>query len=557
MKHMLCLCLIVVIWVFHPVPVHAQNAEHIQTLEIVAGIRTDGTVHMSERIEYVFQEPRHGIMRNIPSIKKNADGKKYRLTIDNIYVQNDNGAKYPFSTSWNSESLTLKIGDPDMTITGTQRYMISYDVSGAITYFSDHDELYWNMVGNEWNVPVALARAVVTIPENVQSGRMTGVCYTGKSGSSISDCSMTASDSAVVIQTTEPLEAYEGLTTAVSFPKGIVAQLEPKEVIPFFTTLLGRIVLICIVLAAIVWYIVIPVVVVRKWWIGGRDPKPAMGEVAAWFEPPKTKSKRILTPAETGSLIDERADVRDMYASIIDLARRGYLVITEVKKGEFDLAKKKDWQNDHLVLAFERVLLDGMLKTKETVHLKDLNLVVPMKKATDMVYELVVKEGIFSKNPNTIRMLYSIFAVFAAITCNPLLLLVSLTFGLHMPKKTMFGAQQAAVARSLKNFLASQKKQLAFQVRNQMMFEKLLPYAIAFGVEKIWAERFRSVALKNPDWYISSEGNRFNSVVFASSISRGMTQSFSAATVSRSSSGFSSGSSGGFSGGGGGGGGSW
>jgi hypothetical protein len=67
-----------------------------------------------------------------------------------------------------------------------------------------------------------------------------------------------------------------------------------------------------------------------------------------------------------------------------------------------------------------------------------------------------------------------------------------------MPKKTLFGSEQAAVARSLRNFLTSQDKKLAFQAKNQMMFEKLLPFAVAFGVEGIWAKRFKDLDSKIP-----------------------------------------------------------
>ena len=93
------------------------------------------------------------------------------------------------------------------------------------------------------------------------------------------------------------------------------------------------------------------------------------------------------------------------------------------------------------------------------------------------------------------------------------------------------------------------------------MFEKLLPYAVAFGVEKIWAERFKDIDIKPPDWYEGKDMTVFNSVIFASSLGRSLSSFRSSATPTTSSKGFSSGfsSGGGFSGGGGGGGGggSW
>ncbi len=286
-----------------------------------------------------------------------------------------------------------------------------------------------------------------------------------------------------------------------------------------------------------------------------------MGEVKAWFSPPKTMKHRPLTPAETGTLVDERADLRDIYASIIDLARRGYVRIIETKKNEFDLEKIKDWESDPDTLPFERELLNGIFKSKNKVSIKDVNLAPTLEKVKSMLYDSLVADKFFPSNPNTLRGWYIALSVLSFIIFNPILLLVSLIFGQHMPKKTLFGAEQAAVARSLKNFLTSQEKQLAFQAKKQMMFEKLLAFAVAFGVEEIWAARFKSMGIKNPDWYVSSTGSRFNSVLFAHSLGSGMNRSFASSIASHSSSGHSSGfsSGGGFGGGGGGGGGggSW
>jgi len=171
----------------------------------------------------------------------------------------------------------------------------------------------------------------------------------------------------------------------------------------------------------------------------------------------------------------------------------------------------------------------------------------------------LVTEGFFPRNPHTIRALYQILTFFSFISLNPFMFLASWIFGQHMPRKSLFGAQAATVARSLRNFLKSQEVHLSYQARNQLFFEKLLPFAVAYGVEEIWAKRFATVAMTPPDWYVSSTGGRFNSTVFARSLNRGYATSF-ASSVQKSSVGFSSGFSGGGSsggGGGGGGGGSW
>jgi hypothetical protein len=43
----------------------------------------------------------------------------------------------------------FRIGDPDKVITGEHRYVLTYDVLNAISFFKEFDEVYWNATGNE------------------------------------------------------------------------------------------------------------------------------------------------------------------------------------------------------------------------------------------------------------------------------------------------------------------------------------------------------------------------------------------------------------------------
>ena len=555
-----------------PGAVRAQESEHIESYDVNIAIRKDGTIGVTEKIDYFFDSPRHGIFRDIPVIKANSDGKKYSMTLTNISVTDHQGQAYAFTQSGNGDNEELKIGDPSRTITGAHWYYITYDVAGALTYFSGHDELYWNAVGTQWPVSINKATVTVTLPQSVTPVDLHTTCYIGAQGATAgaTDCSISRiDDKTTLFEVDRTLESNEGATIVIGFPKGMVAQLEPKEVVPFFDTPQGKVALIAIVIAAFLWYLVLPFFIIRKWWTSGRDPKPAMGEVSAWFSPPKTQKLRDLTPAETGTLVDESADLRDIYATIVDLARRGYMKIIETKTKRmlaadatgYDFQKQKDWdaKADTSVQPFEKTLLDAIFQAKDKVTLKDLDLHAAFETVKKQIYDSLVADGFFPKNPQTVRTKYYVLGFFALITGNIFLMIVAFIFGKNMPKKTLFGAEQAAVTKSLNNFLVSQDRQLAFQAKNQMMFEKLLPYAIAFGVEEIWAGRFKGLGLKQPDWYVSANRSAFNAVVFSNALGRSMSVSFASSVTSKSSSGYSSGFSGGFSGGGGGGGGggSW
>ena len=574
-------------------PLHAK-AEYIQSFDSQININKDGTIDVNETIVYDFADlQKHGIYRNISYIKENKDGKEYILEFSNISVTDEKGNKYNYKKSNENQNIVLKIGDANKTITGVHTYVISYKVKGALTYFSEHDELYWNVNGNEWDIAIDKVKATIMFPESIPSNNLKGACYTGVKNEKKSECTVLISNGKIVFESNNILKSYEGMTIVTSFPIDIVAVLQAQELQKFTDTLIGKIVMAGLLLGILFWYVIYPIKVIIKWYLYGRDPKVS-GPVRAWFDPPKTKRGRVLTPAETGSLIDETVNLRDISSMIVSLAQRGYYKIVEKKKKDFYFIKKKGFEGDSSLLSFEKKFLEKVfttsdetisidkklystlqgisdklvtnlvpekVSTSDEVRLKDKKLYSTVQDISDKLYTNLVVEDFFPKNPKSTRTFYSTIAIVAAVTFNFHLMIIALTFGRFMPRKTVFGAKATSIAKSLKNFLSSQERQLEFQAKNQMMFEKLLPYAVAFGVEKIWAERFKDIDIKPPDWYEGKDMTVFNSVIFASSLGRSLSSFRSSATPTTSSKGFSSGfsSGGGFSGGGGGGGGggSW
>ncbi len=547
--------------------VHAQQfdlssivGEHIQNYDSQIKINKDGTIDVKETLLYDFDSlQRHGIYRDIPFVKKNKEGKRLRLDFSNISVVDENGSSYQYKKTESDGVLHLKIGDPNRTISGVHTYVISYKVAGALTYFSDHDELYWNTTGNDWTVPIVHSTSGVELPvAAVQTA-----CYSGPLRSSDqSNCKITSTDSQVEFAYSglQPLQSGEGITVVVGFPKNVVAVLEPKPYVTFWESIWGKITLVLIIISAILWYIIYPIWIPIKWLQQGRDPKTVgNGETRSWFDPPKDKTGRPLTPEETGALVDESVDMHDISGMIVSLAQRGYMKIEEREKGKFFLIRRNGKEAG--LLPFENNFLQKIFSEGDEVSLKSRsdNLYTAVEEAKKNIYMQLVGDGYFQENPQKIRTFYTAIGGLAITTLNLLLAFSAFFFGRNMPRKTSEGVAAANIAKSLRNFLSSQERQLEFQAKNQMFFEKLLPYAIVFKVEKIWAERFKDITMKPPDWYQGYSATRFNSVYFSNSLNSSFSSLSSAATPTTSSSGFSSGLSGGSSGGGGGGGGggSW
>ena len=536
------------------------SAEKITDYHAQISLQKNGKIQVVENIVYDFGNlDKHGIYREIPSLKTNKEGKKLQMNIAVQSVKDENEKPYTYKTSWlDGDILQIKIGDANILITGEHTYLITYEVGGAITYFSDHDELYWNVTGNRWVVPIEKASLDVSFPTSLSEEQVKTICYTGSSVSTARNCSTSFTDEKVSVETTGSLRVGEGLTAAVSFPMGIVARLEPKPLVDFFDTIWGKIVLGLLGILGLFWYMGLPVAIPIIWWTKGRDPKGLTGEVRAWFDPPATKAGRPLGPAETGTLVDESADTRDVFAAIIDLARQGHFMIVEQKKGDFSFVRK----DTELVRLqpYERQLVNGIFENEEKeVRLKGLEMATTVESIKNKLYKNLVTEGFFAQNPQTVRTVWMVIAGLALFTGNFFLAVVAFIFGRVMPRKTLFGVGQANVGKSLKNFLSSQSRQLEFQAKEQLFFEKLLPYAIAFGVEKVWADRFKDIKLTSPDWYQGYDNRAFTAGYLLSSMNSSYSSFRSVATPTSSSSGFSSGFSGGSSGGGGGGGGggSW
>ena len=545
-------------------PAYAQASDELELIEqydVRIDIRKDGTIGVREAIDYNFgSQLRHGIFRTIPYRKTNEDGKQYEMNIENVHVEDTKGAAYPFATSKDDGELTLKIGDPDRTISGEHTYVVSYDVSGALTYFSDHDELYWNAAGQQWPVSITDAQVTVKVPQPLADKEIRLACFTGVAGSTIANCKFSQKGDVMTFLLQQPLNSNEGMTVVAGFPKGVVAVVEPRLYTTFWDSVLGKLVGFGGLLLALWWYVGYPIRIVYKWWREGRDPQVAgSGVVSAWYDPPKAADGRSLSPAETGAIIDETVHDRDVVATIIDLARRGYMRIEERKKKDFYLIKQTP-RADTDIQEVERKFLDSLLGDRQEIRVKDTDMISEFSTFKKQMYTILVKDGYFPRDPSKVRLFYQVMAVAALATLNMPLALASSIFGRAMSRRNPAGVRARHVAESLKGFLGSQKRQLKFQADKQMMFERLLPYAIAFGVEKVWAKRFDSMKLAQPSWYKSyGSKSSLRAGYLASSLSNMNKAVVAAATPTRSSSGFSSGFSGGSSGGGGGGGGggSW
>jgi uncharacterized membrane protein YgcG len=328
------------------------------------------------------------------------------------------------------------------------------------------------------------------------------------------------------------------------------------------------------------------------WFFRGRDI-PGKGAIVVSYEPPEG-----LGPAEVGTLIDERVDLRDITAVIIDLAVRGYLKITEVKQS---LLAGNDYRFDRLKGAdglkpFETDLYAKLFSGKQSVYLSDLQtkFYPVIAKVKNDLYRGLSKDGYFDGNPNTVRtsfLLLGLLAVAALlglaalvqfwmiarvfifpIAVTGVLSAIVVIFASRvMPRKTRKGRIAWEQIAGLEEYIRrAEIDDIAAQDRRGV-FERLLPYAIIFGLSKRWAKAFADLYKQPPEWYqpldplgystwrLNNDLNRSLSTMNTTFPSMPRSTGPTGQGYSWSSGGFGGGGGGGFSGGGfgGGGGGAW
>jgi len=557
---LLCASLVAVLFA------HGVCSEEINNFESAIRIRSDGTIIVTEDIEYDFEYARrHGIYRDIP-YKYDYGYKRYSIKIDVNDVTDFSGNPYKYSVSRSGGLLDIRIGDPDTTVTGVHGYRLQYTVRGAIAFFDDHDELYWNVTGNEWRVPIDKAGAKVIFDRDIENG-VDAACYTGVSGSRGKSCEYKISPQAVEFRATEALRAGQGLTIVVGLPKGLIE--EPSSSTKLLWLLSDN------------WYFGLPFltlfVFTYVWHTRGRDPE-GKGVIAVRYEPPEG-----MTPAEAGTLADERADILDITSTIIDLAVRGYLKIEEHKTTSFYVFTNRDYKLIKIkqpaageLKSHEEKVFSGLFKGKDNVMISDLRNkfykeLPPIKKA---LYQVMIDERYFPTNPERVKGIYKwigiVIIIAAFFLFSNILLklsiglsgLIILIFSRFMPRKTKRGALMNEELIGFREFIERAEKERIERLAKDdpTLFDRVLPFALVFGLEDRWADAFRDMYKDPPSWYSSPYyGNTFSPNIFVSDIGRSlsvMNSSLSSTPKKSGGSGFGGGGSsgGGF---GGGGGGSW
>lgn len=555
-----------------------------------------------ESIDYQFpMRQRRGIFRDIITHEtrkvKELGGSEisYQIELEVLSVTDQYGQPYNWVESSLDKGIRIKIGDPDRPfVGGNKTYNIRYKVYGATRFFENHDEIYWNVTGTFWQVPILKSSFELTIPKEASVLTEKNSAYVGGYGSR-EQVEISTTENYVTASANRKLNLREGLTVAVLFEKGFFK--EPTQFERLMRLLRFNAGLILILLAPFLTLIFMFFHHIKH----GKEKNYTRSIVVKYDAP------EGLTPAEVGTLIDDVAQTSDVTSIILDLAVRGYFKISEVETKKLFLFSGEDHQIEILsrptteLKSFEKAVY---VKFKVLANKKNEegNKVLLLSDLHNKFYKttedvkrqlyasMTKKSKFYDSNPEKIRQKYSGIGAFiflciiiilgyghklglnisnshtiAAGASGIICALIFHFYGKYMPRKTRAGFKAYAHILGYKEFIERVEIETLKRLTQQdpHLFERTLPYAIAMGLSSDWAAKFKDIHIQPPTWYVGHSHfhhGRFSTMHFMRSFGSAVSSMESTITSAPRKSGSSSGGGGGgFSGGGsgGGGGGSW
>ena len=537
----------------------AAGGERILTFAADYNLAPDGSMGVTETLVWQFGPgEHHGIKRNI-TVRQGVSSPpgKYRLyEMSDVVVSSPTGANSEVYVSDLGADEVIRIGSPTQPFQGEQQqtYVLKYRLAHVANGFPDHAELYWNVTGGRFDIPVDSVKVSVHGPAAVTNA----LCFKGADRSA-APCAASAGQIATYSAT--GLGPREQVTIVASFPASAITDTAPdlrdgdtgfsgaepgSSVSPSVAKALSLVgygggLAFPVLAAALMGTLV---------WKRGRDeqyagltpgltpvegaPGPVThgqeGPVAVQFAPPKG-----VRPGLVGTIIDEEANTIDVSATVVDLAVRGYLTIEEVESG--GLFKRADWQLTKLVppaqaeplLPYEETLFAGIFAESNPVLLSGLKnkFHTTLTTAQSQMYAEVTRMGWFRKSPEKARRGWTALGMlvmgaglasgwFLGIQSSQIDQVGGVTFvipsgivlavglllaggiiyllGKRMAAKTAAGSAVLAQSLGFKQYLVTaEARQIRFE-EAQDIFSRYLPFAIVFGVADRWAGTFSEVA---------------------------------------------------------------
>ena len=510
-----------------------------------------------------------------PVFVKKYDNHSTNFSLQSVTDENGTSLEY----SWNDDE--LRIGNKNTYVKGEKTYVIKFTQRDVTKNYGDtgRDEFYWDVIGDEWRVPMENVQISVKFDESLAAARQgKAFCYVGSRGSK-TQCDL-SEDKGRITAKIDKLSRQQGVTVAVGFKSGTFSGYQE--------TLMEKLIGIWHLMQILAYTIATPLVVfliIRYRRLVGRDKE--LKPIPPEYLPPEDIS--VLMSTYVLKKYDPfKVKGLPKVAQLLDLAVRHYIKIYEVKKSslfsgaQYEIEIIKDLQElkaEEIEIVQDMFDSPSIPKPGQRLNLKNLQNNIKYMTRTrddDKNLETLAREkyGLCEQNPEVKRIMRGWFKrvlVLAVLFLSPMLLVMSIMLafasrgwsltddGLSLRRyleglKMYIGVAEAERLNILQSPEGTEKVVVDVNDGKQLvkLYERVLPYAVLFGQEKNWSKqmgKYYEQVGEAPDWYVGQ--GAFNAVAFSSGLN-GLSTAAGHASDYSSTSGGSSG--GGFAGGGGGGG---
>lgn len=567
-----------------PIALYAQaeRSYEYQGFSAKYAVQQDASVQVEEDLTYAFHGAYHQGYRSLPHAGSDAitdirliDGSTGQpLTYSRKKLDKTDPASWGTYTVYTENGATDVEWYYDLADT-THTWKLEYTLHGAIAFRNDHDELYWNLFTG-LDAPVVHAQATVVLPRATSNAPATWY-VNGDHSTQIE-----RPDSKTFVFSAQNFMTGEPATIAAGWDKGIVSKRAYwlGWLAEHWTYLLTALILLATVLFSLIY-----------WFITERYPR--IGEVIV----PEYAPPRGLPPIEGELVMRESLSSRAWPATIVDLAVRGHLAITELPHYWYNFGTRyyelRRTESSDMLRPYESAFLDtlfdpefapnNVFSTKELAWspTDKSHLYKKMKELEkNVLAETDVDTKAFShslagqQRGKQFLIVILVMIGFLLVFIGPylegqalfayLLLIASVAASFGTVRYMMrYEARLSPDGEQLRKDMLGFKLYLKTAERYRLqnltpdMFEKYLPYAMIFRIEKQWAKAFDGMNVAPPGWYAgsyvagTSSSPSFSASSFASSFSASFASSFSSTGGSGAAGG--GGSAGGGGGGGGGG----
>jgi uncharacterized membrane protein YgcG len=415
---------------------------------------------------------------------------------------------------------------------GTElRYVqISYDVIGGLRSYPNleppNQQLWWIAIGKEVTsvAPIENSRVTVTLPETVDPANL----ILDPEGGTISGNTITWTKSDLGEGDDFEVRTQFPVITSAVAPSWQVQDdqvRQDREEKEERQALAGTFLFI----AGLLLFVVGGLLIAGLWYVRGRDPH--VGLVAEYITEPPDE----IGPGAAGALIDEYAQVRDVVGTMVDLINRGVLELGAAEHDGRPVAEGATTtltlkQHSETLRPYEQKLLEAIFPggtepgRKTTLATVQDTFTVYAEAINEALYQALVDHKYFTQSPESTRdrwkMIfrlipvagiavailivvlvggYSNWAFFPIVTAL-ILGFLSRSLSNSMPKKTREGAEASAKWKAFKKYLEDIEKRENLE-ESTAIFQKYIAYAVAFGLEHAWVEKFTSVDTPVPDWW--------------------------------------------------------